>query len=994
MHKGSSAEVYEKQDYVKNVVQGKGFIHWQAIEKESQEEIDFRNRIEKIKDKLLSSKEKILHPILLGSENIETAKKNMINSKLGNTFFIHHKEIADFIISQPDHYIDKMIPRLTPLYQYGFTCPNCVGRLSQEGMGADIAIWNYLRPDEIICNYCDHKYPSNIYREQAKLVLPRKEQSFLFYRNRNEVLSGDYTGRYAYHWAGRPTHVSFSGLIRYKKVEFMISALKSCAIAYLIENKVDYAKAVEKILGRLALCYPDWIYHDYFNTFADCDPIYAAWNDKNLKLTWKKALTTETFINDKVDQASMSVDYYGAGKYRPSTDWIQTLATICFAYDCIVPARDVNGNKVLADDARSLIERNLILEWILSAEPYVKNGHENKNIGNKMARIYNAYASVSVTLGIASYADIALGGYEAIRDHNFFFDGFSQESPAYNDLFVRNLIAIPEISKLLSPYRKNCCKFNLFENDKKLTLIFKAIADQLNPAGYYYPLSDTSVAQTPDRRIIETGFKRMPKLFNNKVRFINDGQMISSYGFFKLDLKETEQKLTSKQQDVFFPGWMTAFLKHATDGTDSVAILSFNPPGTHRHRDNLSLYYSDRGQTILGDLGYVLDMPINKWIRHSFSHNLVIVDNLKQSSNRIPSIRFMASSPKISVIEAESKSYPICKDYRRLIALLKGPLNQTILVDIFRVKGGGVHDYRIFSELASSDAEDGDLVFHGIKDQPLRKISAEAVRCCRDEIFGLENYFVNNKPPGAWQAEWRQIDRSYRLWMVTPLSKIIVSTGPGQERQHQIGRRVRYLQAIREGENLKSSFVAIHEPSGVNDKNPVLDVLPFDLPKHCGDDAIALKIQTIWGLYYLFSEFAKEFEIEGIKFEGTFGIFCRSFEREDWIFALGAKTLQRSKFGIRGKANYWIGSTYGNDNYSMQTDVKRPDNWTKTPADCVQYVTVSQIVHSDNYRYKLPLIKTAYPLAKTTESTIAVRRFPLQNVKSFILPALDYLPGN
>ncbi len=92
--------------------------------------------------------------------------------------------------------------------------------------------------------------------------------------------------------------------------------------------------------------------------------------------------------------------------------------------------------------------------------------------------------------------------------------------------------------------------------------------------------------------------------------------------------------------------------------------MPMNPPGNHRHADNLSLYYSDRGHAILGELGYVGDSAMLAWGHTTLSHNLVVVDDSDQlfagNMPRVPSLRFMVTSPRVSVVEGESRVYPRC----------------------------------------------------------------------------------------------------------------------------------------------------------------------------------------------------------------------------------------------------------------------------------------------------------------------------------------------
>src|SRR6185436_16926552 len=100
-------------------------------------------------------------------------------------------------------------------------------------------------------------------------------------------------------------------------------------------------------------------------------------------------------------------------------------------------------------------------------------------------------------------------------------------------------------------------------------------------------------------------------------------------------------------------------------------------------------------------------------------HNLVNVDRAEQRfSDRKPRLEMMVTSPEVSAVEASSTAYEQCDIYRRLVVLVKGPDRRTFAVDIFRVHGGAHHAFRLFSELASSEAADGRIEFHGVTVPP------------------------------------------------------------------------------------------------------------------------------------------------------------------------------------------------------------------------------------------------------------------------------------
>ncbi len=982
-----------KTEYIERVTAGEGFMPWEAPEHTSEAETRFREDMERRKDALLAARMPVTHPVLLTEQALDRARRNASGAAWAEAWLQGHRDIADHVVGQPPDYVERMIPDLTPTNPYGLTCPACVDRESQEGMGYPQGVeWDYRSPDLVRCRACGQTYPDPAYPETGQLVCPRRDQTFTYVLNEAERRNPeDRSGARAWKWVGKPHHTSFTGFIRGKKIAFMISALRSLALAHRLTGAPRYAPKTAQILERLTICYRNWLYHDFYDTVADCDPLYAAWHHLSLKLEWKRhacgmafgGVTYETGpVDDTLEQARMLATYFGSGRVHPSTDAIDaSLGSICLAYDLIYES--------LTPEARARIEKGLILEYLLTAEPFVGGTGGPPSLDNKSPFVYQSQALVAKCLGLPGYADAALRGYEALQDRSFLSDGFSKESPAYTTMFVHSTIWIPETLHGFSwpegfPGRSG--QVDVFGSDPQLRRILRTTLEQLRPDGRHLPLSDTMESGAPSPHIFEIGLNRYPDLFAGTLPRLYRGRKPTDYAALHLDARELARDDGLDLPETLFPAWMTAVLRHGQGPDASVLALPFNPPGGHRQPDNLSLYYADRGQTLLGDLGYVGDSPMNRWIRAtSHSHNLVIVDGQDQlfrsgPGTREPGLRRMATSPRISVVEAASRAYLQCRDYRRLVALVKGPGAQTFVVDLFRVKGGSAHTYRLFSEIASSDAPDGALEIPDLgllDDRPLPDFGSSVDP---DHIFGLRDIRRSENPPPSWQAIWRQAGRRYRLHALSPAHAVEISNGPGQETPFQIGRRVRYLDAIRTGQDLDSAFVAIHEPDGPNGAFPISAAERLDVPPEAGPDAVALRITSTWGTYLFLSEFEREAEIAGVRFEGTFGVFCRTPEGGQWMVTVGARALKTvNGFGFEGAPASWSGGVVSHTEHELVTDCDRPSGWPETPEGVRAYVLVGP-----------EKTATGYPVQSTDRRRIRVDDFPLQPAERFTLPAVQW----
>jgi len=995
-----------KAEYIRHVVRGEGFASWQARDQrgESDKERAFRERIERRKARMLANRARVRHPALFTEAEIEQARLNIREAAWAREWFDELKEKADYVASQPDGYVGEMLPELTPWVGYTFFCPNCYGAKSFEGAEYNIIDWDFRRPDRIRCKCCGHTYPSDDYPETGELQLPRSGQTLTFYLNDEERRHPrDRSGKYAWKWAGRPVHACFTGIVREQKIRFMIGAARALALVYRFTGEPTYAERAALVLVRLTHCFRHtWAYHDYWDVVADCDPLYAAWHDMGLPLEWKRCLFSDAYAGDTVDCARMLQSFWGAGRIHPSTDVITDLVSVCEAYDLTDGACRADGNVLWTPELRQTLERDLILEWVLEAEPFAGGPGKSKTTNNKAPRIYRAMAAVAKCLGITEYAETALRGYEAIRDASFELDGFSKETPSYTDMYLGQLLQVPE---MLHRFRwpkggaRRKGTVDLYRTDPQLRRILQTRLENLRPDGRLLPHGDSHQSNVKEERgspILEIGLKRFPDLYGERlaVLYRHRGSKPTEYSVLRLSADDYAAPRGPKQEDdlclpeSFFPGWMTAVLRHGRGMDGTVFTMSMSPAGGHRHYDNLSIYYETGSRTVLGDHGYLAEAPAQRWVKDTFSHNLVIVDDERQifrtGGVRKPSLEMMATSPLASVVEGSSQVYAQCSSYRRLAVLIKGPGSETFVVDIFRVKGGSRHDYRICSEIASSDAgKVGRLEFAGVAmppEPPLPEIGASERP---EDIYGLRDTREVRNPPDNWQATWREKGRRYRLWMLSPADACQASNGPGQEmwsNPKHVGRRLRYVDAVNQGTDLRSAFVAIHEAGGPRGSMPIRRADRLEVPSSAGANAVALRIESKWGTYVLLSEFAREAEVGGIRFRGKLGLLHTTPEGKRRLLTCGAQRLTDGDFGFADAPACWKGKVAGHSETVLFPDTDCPSGWPALPGAATAY-----LLAGSGKQY------TGFPVKSVGRERITVDRFPLLPAKRFSLLATQYI---
>jgi hypothetical protein len=988
------SSVRSKEAYVEAVTRGEGFMPWQSRESVSAGEREFRAWIESRKDTMRAKAVEVTHPCMVTPEMIARIKRNIEVSDAARRWYDGMKTLADEIAALDTASINAMIPELTPMSSYSFVCPNCFGKKTFEG-GSEGGIlgWNWRKPDEIHCTQCGFTYPDTAHPETAKLELPRTGQTLTFYLNADERANpDDRTGALSYKWARHPIHPGFDGIIRLRKASFALGAAHSLAMVYGVTGESRYAEAAARLLLKFARHFRhDWVYHDYWDGFADCDALYAAWHDKSLPIEWKRHIVTSIYKDDSLDKASMLQNYWGAGRYVPSTGAVSTVHSVCESYDLIHGAKRADGTAVLSDDDRERIEKDLILEWVMEAEPYIGGPGKYTSHNNKSPRIYTSMAAAGKVLGIPDYVHVALKGYEAVRDNSFGFDGFSSESPSYTNMYLSGLLDVPEtLHGFTWPEGWNGQRgtLNLFRDDPMLPLMLRAILDIRRPDGHHPTLSDTRQRSHDDpvaSEIHEIGMEHYPQWYDQPVRAIYQAANAhpTALAYTKIDLSRFNEPAGGfKPPEWYFPYWMTAIMRHGSGTDGSMLVLPFNPPGGHRHNDNLALSYIDRGDQVLGDHGYLSASPAQSWIHGTHSHNLVIVDDKEQSGhNRVPRLHMMVTTPHFSVVEASSKAYTQCSDYRRTVVMMKGPDGSTFAVDIFRVKGGKEHDWRLFSELAANDAVDNGISFTGIDMPPDQVVPDFGASMEREHVWGLrDTHTASGATP--WQAVWKDSARAYRLWMLTPSDSVRSSNGPGQELWDEPGRRVRYVDATNTGDDLSSTFVAVHEPGVPGGNMPISSAVLIETPTEAGEDAVAVLIESDWGTYVVLSHFDTEAECEGVRFQGEFGVLWIRPDGKRTILSHRAATFTvtasghpTGSLGFSDAPVVWESEVVANTGLEITAKTAPPEGWTHTSGGYL-------LADAEG-------LATGFPVSSVDGVNITIERFPVpKSVKQFSFPAV------
>lgn len=191
------------------------------------------------------------------------------------------------------------------------------------------------------------------------------------------------------------------------------------------------------------------------------------------------------------------------------------------------------------------------------------------------------------------------------------------------------------------------------------------------------------------------------------------------------------------------------------------------------------------------------------------------------------------------------------------------------------------------------------------------------------------------------------------------------SNGPGQRTQEEKGRRVRYVDSVRAGEDLQSTFLAVHEPHGAESAASVHTV--ERLVVSAGPEAVVLKIEHRDGVYLALNNFETYQEIEGIGFQGTFALVYRPTNAPATYLAVGASQLRIDGTVCVDGPPRWESVATRVSGDTLKADAAPPAAWRSGMGDAKAY---ARILSEGDW--------TGIPLEHVADDgTVRATRFPL-----------------
>ena len=431
---------------------------------------------------------------LYKASDVENAKRNIEKYRWAQQIVTGWRRRVSHLMAQDRPFIHEMISDLTPWSTYGQNCPACVNKKSSMGE-CNLYRWSIDEPDKLACKYCGTVYPNADYPETGTLVCPKMGQSFTYYETEAErAHPEDKSGTHAFRWVRWPVHTSWTGIIRINKAGYVINQALPLAKLYAVTGEVDYAERAAWILDRFAQVYPNYLFHSYNGTYADCPPSEAArelGRNPRAGRFAKETIVNAFGLHQQKDHAQLNVGFWGAGRYSCSGGDGGTILQMTVAYDLIRDARYPTGEKVLTTEMERRIKNDLLVAGCEDSENW-------KEINNKCGPGRALSAAIGILFERPDSVRHALDGFQHLMDQCFHSDGFCIESPSYSSMHLSLMRDIPEILRGYSDPigfqpadGKRMDDFDPFVDLDRYRLALESMVRMLAPGRQYPVIGDT-----------------------------------------------------------------------------------------------------------------------------------------------------------------------------------------------------------------------------------------------------------------------------------------------------------------------------------------------------------------------------------------------------------------------------------------------------------------------------------------------------------------------
>ena len=672
----------------------------------------------------------------MSDDQIACFKRNLESDADTQTWWSNVAQNASAVAKIPLSTIASLVPDQGPWTFAGSYCPNCVDEKSPRTQHAGLWTWSVLDPDKLTCPYCGITYPHPDYPEDGSLGLPRLGLIYPFHIDRREHQSDNWRdGSTASNFAGMPAHVSFTGEIRTTKLAWCLGQIEPMSVAYAVTGEARYARVVTTIFGRLADVYSSYPVFSYAQEYVDADPAFAVDHIDDLPTPFRRAASLGTYTgtyagrtgNRGMDTTTTSNSHYTNAEWgssrlgREKASNGQLFLSLIKGYDLV--------KGTIPREERTRIEREFLLELYLDTRSL------SKRVNNKSGPGAASRVAVGIFYGDQESLDEGLAQFHEIMESQFYQNGSWKETPIYGAKSMHE--GMSEIPEMLLG------RIDLY-SDPLYRQAFESYAELATPLDTQPAIGDSTADFRLAPSLVDIARIRLGLNVSygpeSMAGFgVRSPQDMSTYSGYTpaLNCITADGQRSGLDGPVGFgsvghvsrriskPSWVSMFNedlpaaappqrpavnRHYAErnlialgfGKGRQAVQLYcdggDGRGTHRHQAPLSLLLFAGGREIFPDQGYIGDHPANAWIKATAAHNTVVIDEQTSLPASGTEIKGFTGDGQFRHLDVET-TVPLsteesgCCTLRRTLVMIPKPDGLPILIDVFDVSGGRVHDY-------------------------------------------------------------------------------------------------------------------------------------------------------------------------------------------------------------------------------------------------------------------------------------------------------------
>jgi hypothetical protein len=679
---------------------------------------------------------------------------------------------------------------------------------------------DFDHPYKVICPVGGESYPSNDF--YAYLKSGMKDRS---------LLTGEYVDD-GWGYKQKPDDKFARWFVGYYALwltrNYLHPALANLSQAYLITGDAKYAHKCALLLWQLATYYPDYNYETQSNYGKEVDPSYKG---RLLYHTWETWTVQEAakaydavfpaLAGDAELQKLAGLDSGGLVAH------IEDRMLRTMADDIISGSHRIQGNWGMHQQAALLVALALdtkegkptsqqIVDWVLDnrapSELYTDTGFHDMLV-NLLHR-----------------------------------DGIAFESPSYNCGWLVDLAAIAD---LLTANGVDLWQEPRFRSVYSAPLAMLANGQHTTPLGDSNNMFSGGLGTSAPYQEQAWAHTRRPELAKMMVQCGGTTQF--SRDLFRPYLgDEIIKQAATVPEEVgvtssLLPGLGFLTLQSGKPGSRFALSLYYGYTVGHTHFDLLNLDLYAYGWPMTPDLGYpetadTYDPRRFGFLAHTVVHNTCMVDATRSELGRGQLVAFHPGTFAQMAEVTDVAAYPgKVQDYRRTVFLVEADAEHAYTVDIFRVAGGKQHDWLVHGTEAefssslplSAPRTEGTLagpdVPYGIfyDDEKMKdgKYGHYYYNYKGSAFQWLQNVQQASQQAGAFPAPWVQwvVNRDPKLFPkeavrgatlrshLVPQEETVFACDGTPQRRPQFPDKLKWVVRRRTGEDLRSTFVTVHE---------------------------------------------------------------------------------------------------------------------------------------------------------------------------------------